>query len=210
MKVAVKNTAFSNPATFARAVYGAFRRQGQPRSAALLLTAHVAVSTGWGRGLYNWILAGIKAGPSGACYGTAPVTYSGDYVCLCTFERTGSGNWAQGCSDCSPKNGIPRCRHPFRAYTSIDAGAAGMLGVLSQSRYARSRALLSAGDQRYFAQVGVDGWYTAPISTTSAAMQRSLIQIKKYLNLTTTPQASGMGPLVLGAMLVGGYFARRP
>lgn len=188
---------FSSPERFTHAVYGEAIAQGLPPAGAELLTAHVALSTGWGKAAHNYILAGIKAGAKSVCYGGTPPNMN--YVCLCTFEYTASGAAAAGCSDCSPKNGVPRCKYPFKAYGSLSEGVAAILATMQASRYTASRAYLLAGNPEYFRQLGKDGWYTANPDTTYASMLKYLAQVRKYLG---QPVAAGF-PLV-GVLLGGG------
>jgi hypothetical protein len=186
---------FGGAAGFAHKVYTEILRQGLPPRSAALLTAHMALSTGWGRGAHNYILAGVKAGGRGVCYGEPGPTYP--YVCLCTFEYVG-GKLASGCADCASlmaRDGKPRCKHPFKAYASLAEGVAGVLRTLRASRYESAYRLLMAGSTAYFAEVGRAGWYTAPISTTSASMKKKLALVYKYLKLP--PPSGGIGSVFL-------------
>jgi hypothetical protein len=197
---------FGGPAGFAHQVYREIMRQGIPSKGAALLTAHMALSTGWGKKAHNYILAGIKAGPRDACYGGSQPTVP--YVCLCTFEYSG-GKLAEGCSDCATitaRDGKPRCKHPFRAYNSLGEGVAGVLSLLRKSRYSSAYQMLVNGDPEYFAEVGRNGWYTAPIATTAAAMQKHLAQVYNYLKMPAPPVPGGMSALGAIAAVGAGYF----
>ena len=208
-RVPEKQIYFAGAADFTRKVHAAFRRAGLTPSAAAVATAHVALSTGWGRSVHNYSLAGIKAGPKAACYGQpSAAVYGGDWFCSCSWEFTASGGKVAGCSNCSPKYGNPRCKYPFRAYRSIDEGARAVLGILKAGRrYSRALKLLKAGSTDYFAEVGRAGWYTSNVDKTAAAMKRNHAKVLNYLNMSAP--SSGAGFLAALALGVGIYIAWR-
>lgn len=208
-QISLSKVSFAGPADFAKKVHAAFMRQGLSSAAAAVATAHVALSTGWGNNVHNYSLAGIKAGPKAACYGQpSAATYSGNWFCACSWEFTSSGAQVAGCSDCTSKEGNPRCKYPFRAYASLDAGAAGVLGILSASRYSKALALLKAGSTDYFAEVGRAGWYTSNVASTAASMKAIHKKVLEYLNLPST--RGGEGGLVVVVAAVGlAVLARR-
>lgn len=195
--VADTTVSFASPADFAKQVYAAFLALGLSKGAAQLLTAHTAVSTGWGRGAGNYRLAGIKAcgGSTALCDGTSDGSSS------CTVNYT--------CNQTSEyKDGVRiRVKAPFRSYDSLSAGAQGILNVLAADRYAKSRAYLEKGDTRYFAQVGAAGWYTAPIAKVEADALQALELVWKYTGgkytITTT------SPFLFVVLIVGGYYLYR-
>lgn len=162
-QVEVVDTSWISPEQFAADVVGAFVRQGLSERSAQLLAAHVALSTGWGKKCHNWSLAGIKA-----------TDESQDYVVLTGFENEGGTNVYSSMK--------------WRAYPSLDEGAAAVVGLLQQERYAPAWALLQAGDEGYFAEVGRDGWYTADPDSTANEMRGRLQQIQAWLG-----EASGGG-----------------
>lgn len=151
-----------NARTFALEVLGAFERCGLSRLSAMLVTAHAGLSSGWGgtssgRGLANYMLAGVKA------------TKDQPYVLLPTSEYV---------------NGVRvRTTAPFVAYATLDEACRAMLVTLKSKRYVAAWSYLQAGDTRYFEQVGLDGWYTAPVASTAAQMQARLKQLKVWLGM---------------------------
>jgi len=208
--VSLQTISFNGPIDFAHKVHAAFVRQGLSSSAAALLTAHAALSTGWGANCHNYSLAGIKAGPKSACYGSpSAATYSGSWFCACSWEFTSSGTQVPGCSDCPPKYGNPRCRYPFRAYASLDAGAKAMLGILSASRYATALSLLKAGSTGYFAEVGRAGWYTSNVTETANQMKANHAQVLKYLGMRPESGGGGGGLVLVVAGVGLAVLARR-
>lgn len=194
---------FGGRAGFTHKVHQELMRQGLSSRSAALLTAHMALSSRWGEKAHNYILAGVKAGGQGVCYGTAQATYH-PYTCLCSFERGASRQgYISSCPAgpgqpryCPPKpmrgEMVPRCQYPFRAYTSLADGVAGVLKTLRYKRYALPYDLLLAGDTSYFIEIGKAGWYTAKLQETSSAMENKYLpQVYKYLKL---PMPSvGMG-----------------
>lgn len=175
---------------------------GLSKPAAQLIAAHIALSTGWGRAVdSNYILAGIKAGPKDVCYGRPDLAKYANYACLCTFEYDKRGQPEAGCSDCTPKGDIPRCKHPFRKYNSLTEGLQAVLSLLNASRYAKSKAMLMAGNPEYFAQVGRDGWYTASVEKTSADMRSILKRIQGYTANLPSSVGSVLPLLVIGGLL---------
>ena len=174
-EVAVVNTTWDSPEDFAWDVAKAFMQQGLSEKASMILTAHVANSTGWGKTCHNWSLAGIKS-----------TSEAQDYVILGGSEYEG-GTYVSS-------------QMKWRAFDSLAEGAAAMLQLLQQPRYASAWAMLQAGDTGYWAEVGRNGWYTAPTGEVSADMQSRYNQIVKWLG---EPAASSSGLLL--AFLVGGF-----
>lgn len=171
-RVPAKRTSYSSRATFARDVICAAIENGLSIEAGRLIAAHAAHETGWGSHLWGYNLSGMKGAPHRACppldrypvdnypndptdYQTPPNSDWGfDYQCLKTFEIV---------------NGrTVKVRAPFRIFGSMTEGVAAMLKILRKPRYSLSYAMLLAGDRRYFAQVGADGWYTADQAVVNA------------------------------------------
>lgn len=168
-QVEVVDTSWLSPEQFSADVVGAFVRQGLSEASAQLLAAHVALSTGWGKKCHNWSLAGIKA-----------TSEDQDYVVLTGFENEGGTNVYSSMK--------------WRAYQTLDEGAAAVVGLLQQERYAPAWQLLQAGDPEYFAEVGRDGWYTANPDSTAAEMRGRLQQIQQFVG---EAGGGGLGLLVL-------------
>lgn len=177
----------SDPARFCHAVYAAARRQGLQQEAAVLLTTHMAHSTGFGKAAYNYMLAGVKAtGGAALCRGEKPDP-GVDYICKCSSERAADGSWVAGCPEqgCS-QVGRPRCKYPFRAYGSVAEGVAAVVTNLKQPRYKLSWAYLVAGSTQYFRQIGYDGWYTGwkkDPEKTYRDWLTTLARVRKYLSV---------------------------
>jgi len=164
-------------AAFVCDLYGALRWQGLEDRPARLLVAHSALSTGWGRAVDNYRLAGIKA------------REEEPYV------------EARGCEIVA---GVEKCwTMKWRAFATLDEGVAAWLGLLRASRYALAWSLLMAGDVEYFAEVGRRGWYTASPATVKAGCVSRLPTIDAALAAGCAGAAGGGSWLVLGA-LVGG------
>lgn len=182
---------YTDPARFSRDVYAAFRHLGLSPNSALILTAHVALSTGWGKSMDNYMLTGIKAGNACVCSGTCLPSYSGPYICKKGFEYI-NGKKVDAVM-------------PFRAYKTLDEGAAATLSLLKSSRYAKSYAFLMAGDTRYFRQLGADGWYTADPSEVESGCLSRMKTIAKYLGTSTsTPSSTSGGLFTVINILLGG------
>lgn len=158
---------------FIKLVYNRLINRGLSDSASKILTAHACFASGYGKQSPNYMIAGIKAGAKGVCYGTANPTYGGDYMCLCTFEYKKGGEPVAGCSDCTPLYGVPRCKHPFRSYKSMNESVDDFLKILRGKRYKSAYKMALNGNKEYFVEVGRCGWYTA-IENSAAA--RSMVK----------------------------------
>lgn len=166
-RVTYKKIAYSDPKAFAIDVYKACLRLNLPPKAAILLTSHICLSTGYGRSVDNWRLAGIKAGNACVCAGTCAATYAGDYTCASGFEYV---------------NGVRvDSIMPFRSYRTLDEGLAAVIALLKGSRYVRSWSYLMAGDQNYYAQLGRDGWYTASTTSVDASCRSIQKHVEAYV-----------------------------
>jgi hypothetical protein len=175
----------SNPARFCHAVYAAARGQGLTQEAAVLLTTHMAHSTGFGKAAYNYMLAGVKAkGGRALCRGEA-ADPGVNYICMCSSERAADGSWVAGCPEqgCD-QTGRPRCKYPFRAYGSVAEAVAAVVANLKRPKYKLSWAYLVAGSTQYFRQIGYDGWYTGWTKDPEKTYQDWLVtlaRVRKYL-----------------------------
>jgi len=182
-QVPVVDTSWSDAETFAGDVVDAFLRQGLSQKSAFLLTAHVALSTGWGKKCHNWSLAGIKA------------TESQPYVVLTGFENE-SGTHVYGAMK-------------WRAFNTIDEGAAAVIGLLKVPRYASAWFMLQAGDTNYFAEVGRNGWYTDPPESTAAEMRSRLKQIIDWLGIPDDSAFGGLFWAAAGAFLLWYWWKKK-
>lgn len=182
-QVQVVDTSWNDAETFASDVVDAFLRQGLSQKSAFLLTAHVALSTGWGKKCHNWSLAGIKA------------TEDQPYVVLTGFEYEDGTNVYSSMK--------------WRAFNSLDEGAAAVINLLKQPRYASAWKLLQAGSEDYFAEVGRNGWYTAPPESTAAQMRSRLKQIIDWLGIPGDSDFGGVFWAAAGAFLLWYWWKRR-
>jgi len=133
---------FGSPRNFSLAIRGALMRAGLSDASARLLTAHTALSTGWGRAVDNYRLAGIKA--------SASWRVSRPYVeargCECKAGYPNNGDPKCGCG---PGKGQVYKSMYWRAYNSLDDAAIDLLRSLRSSRYRKAYAMLQAGDPEY-------------------------------------------------------------
>lgn len=172
-------TNWTDRTAFANDVYNAFVRIGLPPQAAELFTAHSALSTGWGKSVYNWNLAGLKL-----CAG-----------CDYTYDW----HYALG-SEVVEGTETEKMQMQWRSFNSIDEGVAALWANLQNSRYDSARALLLAGDPEYFAEVGRNGWYTADPNQMKAEMSSNLDYIRGVLGTGGTVEAGGLLTGVLVAV----------
>ena len=199
MQVPVKTVSYTSRETFTRDLVAAGQRQGLGTNPAAILTAHVALSTNWGKKMDNYRVAGMKAGAEWRA--TRPYTVA--EACEC---RAGLPNKSDPRCICAAGTGQSYEKSYWRAYESLDAAVADMLGTLRGSRYAASYALLLAGDPEYFAQVGRDGWYTADPKKLKTLMSGHLEKIYGYLG--GAPSVVDAGPALLIAAVAAWLFLR--
>lgn len=173
-EVPVKKVSWPSRKAFAEDVVKNLLDLGLQLPASQILTAHIALSTGWGRAADNYRLAGIKCPESLAA--SVPYTVNRGFE-----HANGEKKW-----------GLMK----FRAYSSLREGLQAILRLLQARRYIASRSLLLAGNRAYFKQLGLDGWYTAPPEQVEADCLSRLALIEKW----TTP---AIAPLMLFAGLVG-------
>jgi hypothetical protein len=86
----------------------------------------------------------------------------------------------------------------WRSFSTLDEGAAGVVGLLRR-RYPRSLELLMAGDERYFAEVGREGWYTAPPAEVSAQMKACKARLLAWLQAGGPPPVPATETMETGA-----------
>lgn len=160
---------------FAIDVVAGLQRLGLSQASAQVLTAHMALSTGWGRsssgGPFNYSMTGIKATSESQPY----------------FVKPGS----------EVKNGVETPKTPMKwvSFNSLEAGLAGTLSQLRQGTYAGAYALLLNADTEYFAEVGREGWYSASPAQMKTEMTSNLATIRTWTAGVTgaTPATGGGG-----------------
>jgi hypothetical protein len=181
-QTATTPTSWTDHAKFARDVYAAFVRVGVPPVAAELFTAHSSLSTGWGKSVFNWNLAGMK---------------------LCSgCEDRYDWHYALGAEE---KDGVlqPKTQMRWRSFNSIDEGVRALWGNLQATRYNSARALILAGDTEYFAEVGRNGWYSAKPAEMKAQMTANLKYIWSVLGKAPVEEGGIAGTVLLA---VGVYY----
>jgi hypothetical protein len=159
----VPYTTFADKTDFVEQISAAIRRVapkfGLPaRPTDFFVTAHAAISTGWGKkGVQGYNLTGMKAGSSwtGPTFQTrafecvpigTPNAYD-DPNCVGTQRQDITATWKQ--------------------FDSFDGWATEYFNTLLRPGYADSLAKLQTSSTDYMAQLGKDGWYTAAVSTVS-------------------------------------------
>lgn len=175
-EVPSKRISWPSPEAFARAVDNALR-QYLPPPAARLLTAHVCLSTNWGKSVDNYRLAGVKASATWR----ASRSYTVARSCEC---QVGYANDPTSKYKCASGTGQKCFTMYWRAYDTLDEAARDLVASLRQSRYNSAYQLLLAGDTEYFAQVGRDGWYTADPVEVKAGGEKRLATINSWLGET--------------------------
>lgn len=181
---------------FACAVRRAAPKFGLPPSPTdAFVTAHAAISTGWGRSKLMRVADnpfGIKA--SNVKSWPGPIIYSG------AIEY---------------KNGIPYSTTAvWRVYKSMDAGVVDHLSLVTNPRlrYRLAGEKLRSGELDYMAQLGRDGWYTDLPERINARWLGAKGYVEQVL-ATAQPSCRVVHPAVwglLGAALAGGsYWAWR-
>lgn len=193
-----------NREIFAKKVYQILVGLGLPGAGAELLTAHMAFSSGWGKGAFGYNFTGLKAGGKDLCYGGGTPPSSGDYACLCSFEYVAPGKLAAGCSDCSPKDGNPRCKYPFRYFSGLSAGLNATLSLLKSKHQPSYQALL-VGDPEYFRKLKETGWYTADADKVYNGCMSRLKEVRTYLARAGMPVATFSGGIPWWVAAAGGY-----
>lgn len=198
-EVPITDVSFTDREDFARRLVAAFMANGVSHAGAQILTAHVAVSTGWGKSVDNYRIAGIKA--DAAWRATKPYTTVTGCECV-----EGMPNQNDPKCVCAPGKGQQYKKSYWRAYGSLREAAADFVGLLKVARYQAALALAQAGDTEYFAAVGRAGWYTADPARVKISGESALAEVQRYLGSTPVAQ-SGILPLVAVAGILWWYFA---
>jgi len=195
-EVAINKISYTDHGSFARDVYGAATYNWLPSEAAIVLTAHIAGSTNWGKSVDNWRLAGMKADAAWqatrdytvvtGCECKVGLPDNGDAACMC---KSGSGQ------DYSKKSS-------WRSFNSINEGMASLLEQLRATRYQSAYALLLKGDPEYLAEVGRNGWYTADPAKVKAGYAAHIPEIRKYIVQDAVADAGGLIDLVATGIIV--------
>jgi hypothetical protein len=173
---------------FARAVRRVAPKYGlKPRPTDAFVTAHAALSTGYGRSIlsrYVHNAFGIK--------GTNKETWPGPVIRSMTTEY---------------ENGVPyREWAIWRVYESYDGVVSDHLKMLTRegSRYANAAKKLRSGDLDYMAQLGRDGWYTDTPEKINAEWLAILHYVQQVLALATTTTKRMPVPLFAALALAVG------
>jgi len=166
---------FGGSKNFALSVHAALMRAGLPDVPARLLTAHTALSTGWGRSVDNYRLAGLKASESWRA--TKPYVVAQSCEC-----RAGYPNNPTSKFKCAPGTGQKCFSMYWRAYDTLDEAVRDLVAVVRQPRYSNAYAMLLAGNTEYFAEVGRAGWYTADPAEVKAGAEKHLATIDGWLD----------------------------
>lgn len=174
-QVPIYQVRWSSREAFVRDVVDSLQALGLNQQSAILLTAHVALSTGWGKSADNYRMAGIKA-----------TSEDQDYTVVSGFEMVNGQR-----VDSMMK---------WRSYNTLLDGLQAVVGLLKAPRYTEALRLLLAGDEGYFAEVGRAGWYTADPEGTAAEMKSRLKEIRRIMGLPTQT-VSGIWAVILA---VGG------
>ncbi len=180
-QVAVNKISWPSRTAFVTDLVGVFQQLGLGFSSAQILTAHIALSTGWGKAADNYRLAGIKYNAS------CP-----NYTVVQGFENVGGQKVYSDMKWC--------------AYDSLLEGAQAMLDLLQKPRYATSWKMLQNGDPEYFAQVGRDGWYTADPAVVAADAKARLAEIQTITGMEEPEtEKAGFGLVGIGLLIGLGW-----
>ncbi len=149
---------------------------GLNQAQTVILIAHAASSSGWGRAAENWRLAGIKVTDSQVRAGV-PYTVKQGWECV-SPNTNGATSDGTGCP--SGKFRKYGKGMKWRAFSSMKDGVQGMLTLL-KSKHKPAYSKLMASDDGYFKALALTGWYTAsPDAFHKDAMGRKQ-SIVKYL-----------------------------
>lgn len=195
-EVPVTRVSFSGRADFARRMVAALQAAGATPIGAQILTAHVALSTGWGKAVDNYRIAGIKADASWRA--TKPYTVVRGCEC-----KPGLPDQNDPKCVCQSGYGQQYSTMYWRAYDSLADAARDFLSLLSSSRYASALAMAQSGDTGYYAAVGNAGWYTADPSVVSRSCISNLEEIQGYLGgVASSGSVANIAVLAAGAYLI--------
>lgn len=190
-EVALQKIDFGGARSFTGTVYEGLRPH-LGDAGARILTAHVALSTGWGKSVLNYNLAGMKASPSWRA--TKPFAVARGCECVAGLMNNADPNCG-----CSSGKGQKYTMTYWRAYNSFSDGVDSLVATLRAPRYASSWNMLLQGNTEYFAQVGRDGWYTADPTKVKTSMLRFYKQVNNYLGAAD-------GGISVAALALGGAY----
>jgi len=173
-EVPIVKISYTDRGKFARDVYGAATYNGLPHESAIILTAHIAGSTGWGKSVDNWRLAGMKA--------DATWRATKDYTVVTGCEcKEGYEHKDDPKCQCEPDKGPVYSKSYWRSFASLNESLASMLNQLRATRYQSAYALLLQGDTEYLAEVGRNGWYNADPAYIKKAYGAHIPKIREYV-----------------------------
>lgn len=195
-EVAIKPVSYTGRRPqFARELVAAFQSNGVSYAGSLILASHVCVSTGWGKSVDNYRIAGMKA--DAAWRASKPYTVVRGCECVAGYANVNDPKCY-----CSEGKGQKYSQSYWRAYNNLTESAADFVGVLRGDRYAAALALAQAGDTEYFAAVGRAGWYTADPATVKKYGETHLEEIRGYLGGGAVASAGQILPLAIAALLM--------
>jgi hypothetical protein len=183
---------------FASELVAAFQSNGVTYAGSQILASHVAVSTGWGKSVDNYRIAGMKADASWRA--SKPYTYVSGCECV-----AGKPNVSDPACQCESGKGQSYSKSYWRAYNSLSESAADFVGVLRGTRYAAAFALAQNGDTEYFAAVGRAGWYTADPAKMKQYGESALAELQGYLGSAPT-SSTDILPLIVAAAIAYYWF----
>lgn len=169
---------FSDRADFVAQVSAAVRRvapelgmSSSPTDA--FVTAHAALSSGYGRAVWDWNLWGIKAGRTwrGPTWTSETTEYVGGVIPVRETAR-------------------------WRSYPTPDDAVRDYFRLLSVSRYRSSIAALRAGDEQFMYLLGTEGWYTAAPARVSADWQATLSRVRELMGVAPQTVAGVGGSMI--------------
>lgn len=173
-EVPIVEISYTDRGKFARDVYGAATYNGLAHESAIILTAHIAGSTGWGKSVDNWRLSGMKA--------DATWRATKDYTVVTGCECVaGADNVYDPKCQCEAGKGQQYSKQYWRSFPSLNESLASMLSTLRSTRYQSAYQLLLAGDPEYLAEVGRNGWYTADPAYIRKAYGAHIPKIREYV-----------------------------
>jgi len=195
-EVPIVKISYTDRGKFARDVYGAATYNGLPHESAIILTAHIAGSTGWGKSVDNWRLAGMKADATWRA--TKDYTVVTGCECVAGLENKNDPK----CVCAEGKGQQYNAKSYWRSFASLNESLASILDQLRATRYASAYALLLQGDTEYLAEVGRNGWYTADPAYIKSAYGAHITKIREYVGETqvassiVVPVALAIGYLI--------------
>ena len=195
-EVPIVKISYTDRGKFARDVYGAAIYNGLPHESAIILTAHIAGSTNWGKSVDNWRLAGMKA--DAAWRATRDYTVVTGCECVDGYE-----NKSDPKCQCESGKGQVYSKSYWRSFASLSESLASILDQLRATRYQSAYQLLLQGDTEYLAEVGRNGWYTADPAYIKKAYGAHIPKIREYVG------GGQVASLLVPAVLAIGYLIWR-